>query len=84
MNASKILSGLSLFVALTAFGLTGALAIRARVEPFYAVLRSIVAFIGVLCLARWSAGVVEALGPPSAPHDRDETRTGTERRGGNR
>jgi hypothetical protein len=72
MDASKALSGISLAVALIAFGLTGALAIRARVEPLYAVLRSIVAFVGVLCLARWSTSVVESLGSPRPPSPPDQ------------
>jgi hypothetical protein len=82
MDASKGLAGLSLAVALTAFGMTGMLAIRARVEPLYAVLRSIVAFVGVLCLARWSTSVVESLGsgrPPSRP-DRDGSSGGGDER----
>ena len=78
MNASSAFSGLSLVVALIAFGLTGALAIRARVEPFYAVLRSIVAFVGVLCLARWSASVVETLGPANPPPDRNDHSGGSD------
>ncbi len=69
MDATKALSGLSLAVALAAFGVTGALALRAQVEPFYAVLRSMAAFIGVLCLARWSASAVDALGLPGGRQD---------------
>ncbi|HUU55665.1 MAG TPA: hypothetical protein VMY87_12165 [Armatimonadota bacterium] len=65
MHFSRALSGASLVVALTAFGLTGALSFRAHVEPFYAVLRSIGAFAAVLCLARWSASALESLEAPS-------------------
>ncbi len=64
MQLSRMLSGVSLVVGLAAFALTGALSLRAHVEPFYAVLRSVGAFAAVLCLTRWSAAVLESLEPP--------------------
>ena len=67
MPLSRVLSGASLAVGIAAFALTGALSLRAHVEPFYAVLRSIGAFAGVLCLTRWSAAALESL---DAPDDR--------------
>jgi len=48
----------ALGVGLGAFGLTGALSLRAGVEPLYAVVRSIAAFLAVVWLARWSAAVL--------------------------
>jgi len=79
MNMSKALSGAGLLVALSAFGLTGALSLRAQVEPLYAVLRSVGAFVGVLFVARWSAGILDSLpsagGRPQQPEgggDREE------------
>jgi len=65
MQLSKVLSGASLAVGLAAFALTGAFSLRAQVEPFFAVLRSIGAFAGVLCLARWSAALLDYLDIPS-------------------
>lgn len=62
MRATSLMSNAALFVALAAFVVTGSLSLRAQVEPLYAVLRSIGAFAGVLCLARWSAGALDALG----------------------
>ena len=67
MQLSKALSRASLAVGLAAFGLTGALSLRAQVEPFFAVLRSIGAFAGVLCLARWSAAALDYLDIPGGP-----------------
>jgi len=61
MQLSGVLSGASLAVGLAAFGLTGALSLRAHVEPFYAVLRSVGAFAAVLCLTRWTASALESL-----------------------
>jgi len=49
-------------VALAAFALTCALSLLAEVEALHAMLRGIAAFAGVYWLARWSAGVLEALG----------------------
>ena len=63
MSLGSLLSRASLLVALAAFGVTGALSLRARVEPLYLVLRSIAAFLGVLWLARCGAGVLDSLGP---------------------
>lgn len=64
MQFSRVLSGVSLAVGLTAFALTGALSLRAHVEPFYAVLRSVGAFAAVLCLTRWSAAALDSIEPP--------------------
>lgn len=63
MRLSSALSGAALLAAIVAFAVTGALSLRAQVEPFYAVVRGIVAFLGVLWLARWSASALDALGP---------------------
>jgi hypothetical protein len=63
-----------LFVALSAFGLTGALSLRAQVEPLYAVLRSAGAFIAVLVVTRWSAGILDSLPAGGGPADRVEPR----------
>jgi hypothetical protein len=76
MNMSKTLAGAGLLVALSAFGLTGALSLRAQVEPLYAVLRSIGAFLGVLLVTRWSAGVLDSLPTdqrPSRPPGRGDS-----------
>jgi len=67
MPLSRILSGASLAVGLTAFALTGALSLRAHVEPFYAVLRSVGAFAAVLCVTRWSAAALDSIEPPDDP-----------------
>lgn len=91
MTPSKALSGASLVVALAAFALTGALSLRAQVEPLYAVLRGIGAFTGVLCLARWSAAALDSIAPSNdagSPanrltddsDDRDHTRAKTDER----
>ena len=64
MQLSRVLSGASLAVGLAAFALTGALSLRAHVEPFYAVLRSVGAFTAVLCLTRWSAAALDSIEPP--------------------
>jgi hypothetical protein len=63
MKLSNIVSGATLAVGVGAFGLTEALSLRAGVEPLYAVARAIVAFMVVVCLARWSANALDALGP---------------------
>ena len=63
MPLSRVLSGASLAVGLAAFALTGALSLRAHVEPFYAVLRSVGAFAAVLCLTRWSAAALDSIEP---------------------
>jgi len=68
MTPSKALSGASLVVALAAFALTGALSLRAQVEPLYAVLRGVGAFAGILCAARWSASILDLVGPDDAPN----------------
>jgi len=65
MTVGTVVSGAALVVALIAFALTGALSLRARVEPLWAMVRAIVAFLAVLWIARWSAGVLDALGPAS-------------------
>jgi hypothetical protein len=67
MTPSKALSGASL-VALAAFALTGALSLRAQVEPLYAVLRGIGAFAAILCVARWTASILDLVGPDDAPN----------------
>jgi len=64
MPLSRVLSGASLAVGITAFALTGALSLRAHVEPLFAVLRSVGAFAGVLCVTRWSAAALDSLEPP--------------------
>jgi len=69
MSMSSAVSIASVVAALTAFAVTGALSLRAQVEPLYAVLRSIGAFLGVLWAARWGARVVEALGGGSETDD---------------
>ncbi len=91
MRLSKVLSGASLAVALVAFGLAGALSLRSHVEPFYAVLRSVGAFGGVLFLARWSASALESVEGPAGQAPPAEQRSkgheaGTRRptRAGNR
>jgi len=67
MQLSRVLSGASLAVGLIAFALTGALSLRAQVEPLFAVLRSVGAFAAVLCLTRWSATALDSLEPPDDP-----------------
>ena len=81
MPLRRVLSGASLAVGLTAFALTGALSLRAHVEPFFAVLRSIGAFAAVLCLTRWSAAALDSIEPPddrspSAGRSTDDAVTG--------
>jgi len=56
-----MVSQISLFVALGAFALTGALSLAAQVEPLYVVLRSIAAFLAVLYVTRVSASVLDSL-----------------------
>ena len=63
MPLSRCLSGVILTVAMGALGLTGALSLRAEVEPLYAVLRGILAFMAVLAVGRWSATALDSLGP---------------------
>jgi hypothetical protein len=58
MKMSNVVSGVTLGVGVGAFGCTGALSLRAGVEPFYAVVRSIIAFMAVIWLARWTAGLL--------------------------
>ena len=86
MQVSEVLSRVALGVATGAFGLAGALSLRAEVEPLYAVVRGIIAFAAVLWLARFSAGLLDALGtagrspgPPSGagPTEQDEKRRGS-------
>ena len=84
MQLSRALSGASLVVGLAAFALTGALSLRAHVEPFYAVLRSVGAFAAVLCLSRWSAAALDSIEPsddrpPSIGGGTDEAATGPHR-----
>ncbi len=62
MSLSSVASRVSVTVALAAFALTCALSLLAEVEALHAMLRGIAAFAGVYWLARWSAGVLEALG----------------------
>ena len=76
MQLSRALSGASLAVGLAAFALTGALSLRAHVEPFFAVLRSVGAFAAVLCLTRWSAAALDSIEPPD--HRSPSTRGGTD------
>lgn len=81
MQLSRVLAGVSLAVGLAAFALTGALSLRAHVEPFFAVLRSVGAFAGVLCLTRWSAAALDSLEPsddrsPSAGGFTDDAAAG--------
>jgi len=66
MSFGEFIERGSVFAGLAAFALAGALSMRAQVEPLYVVLRSIAAFLGVMWLARWSGGVVEAVGGPDA------------------
>ena len=63
MKISDLVSGVSLAVGVTAFGLTGALSLRAGVEPLYAVARGIAAFVAVIWVARAAANALDALGP---------------------
>jgi len=58
MRLSNVVSGVTLGAGVGAFGFTGALSLRAGVEPLYAVIRSIVAFTLVVWLARWTAGLL--------------------------
>jgi len=69
VTLSNVVSGVALAAALIAFAVTVVLSLRAQVEPLYAVLRSIGAFLGVLWAARWGARVVEALGGGSETDD---------------
>ncbi len=68
MKMSKALSGVSLLVALSAFGLAGVLSLRVQVEPLYAVLRSIGAFLGVLVVTRWFISVLDSLPTDHRPN----------------
>ncbi len=61
MSVGGMVSQISLFVALGAFALTGALSLAAEVEPLYVVLRSIAAFLAVLYVTRVSASVLDSL-----------------------
>ena len=63
MKLSNVVSGLTLAVSVGAFGLTGALSLRAGVQPLYAVIRGIAAFIAVIWLARTAASALDVLGP---------------------
>ncbi len=47
--------------ALAAFALAGGLSLAAGVEPLYAVVRGIAAFLGVLIVCRWLAGLCQVL-----------------------
>lgn len=58
MRMGQLLSGLTLGVGVGAFGLTGALSLRSGVEPLSAVVRSIIAFVAVVCAARWAADML--------------------------
>lgn len=66
MQVNEVLSRMALGVATGAFGLAGALSLRAGVEPLYAVVRGIVAFVAVLWLARFSVGLLDTLGTAGA------------------
>ena len=86
MQMNEVLSRVALGVATGAFGLAGALSLQAGVEPLYAVVRGIVAFAAVLWLARFSLGLLDALGtaggnpgPPSGAGstEQDEKRQGS-------
>jgi len=63
MKLSSVVSGVTLGVSVGAFGLTGALSLRAGVEPLYAVVRGILVFLGVVWLARLAANALDLLGP---------------------
>jgi len=63
MKLSSLVSGVTLGVSVGAFGLTGALSLRAGVEPLYAVIRAIIAFVAVIWLARAAANALDLLGP---------------------
>ena len=63
MKLSNLVSGATLAVGVAAFGLTGALSLRAGVEPLYAVARAIAAFVAVIWVARAVANALDVLGP---------------------
>ena len=81
---SDIVARAALGVALGAFGVTGALSLRAQVEPLYAVVRGIVAFVGVLWAARWSANALDALAAPGSAAGTREQPGATDGRVGGR
>lgn len=72
MSFGDFIARASVFAGLAAFALTGALSVRAQVEPLYVVLRSIAAFLGVMWLARWGGGVLEVLGGQSSGGDDEQ------------
>jgi len=76
VTLSNVVSGAALAAALIAFAVTVVLSLRAQVEPLWAMVRAIGAFLGVLWMARWSVGVLDALGPvsegPGSTKGRDE------------
>jgi hypothetical protein len=61
MKFAALVSGLSLGTALAAFALTGSISVHVGVEPLYALLRGIAAFLGVLLAARCVAGIFDAM-----------------------
>jgi len=63
VKLSNLVSGATLAVGVVAFGLTGALSLRAGVEPLYAVGRGIAAFVAVIWTARAAANALDVLGP---------------------
>ena len=69
MKISDLVSGAALAVGVTAFGLTGALSLRAGVEPLYAVARGIAAFVAVVWVARAAANALDVLGPVADEQD---------------
>ncbi len=76
MTLGNVVSGAALAAGLIAFAVTVVLSLRAQVEPLWAMVRAIGAFLGVLWMARWSVGVLDALGPasegPGSTKGRDE------------
>ena len=62
MRAHGLVCALSLGAGVAAFGVAGAVSLGAGVQPLHAVLRGIAAFAVVVCVARWSAGALGALG----------------------
>jgi len=79
MKLSSVVSGVTLGVGLGAFGLTGALSLRAGVEPLYAVARSIAVFVAVVWVARLSAAALDRLGPLSAEEEQPPLGRGDDR-----
>ncbi len=61
MALDVLLEEISRRAALGAFALAGGLSLLAGVEPLYAVMRGIGAFLAVLLVCRWLTGLCEVL-----------------------